>query len=93
MTVTPIITGAPLRPHVLSAMDAVRTVFQSAGARHVSCPVNRTAHKPAKLNSPIAAPNPRSVAPARWLGTRTDPTLARDDDTTRIYRHTLEAAA
>ncbi|MEL7262152.1 MAG: hypothetical protein AAGK69_12290 [Pseudomonadota bacterium] len=93
MTVTPIITGAPLRPHVLSAMDAVWTEFQTAQVRRIPGPVNRTARKPAKLNSPIAAPNPRSVAPARWLGTRTDPTLARDDDTTRIYRHTLEAAA
>ncbi|MEL6563549.1 MAG: hypothetical protein AAFQ59_03820 [Pseudomonadota bacterium] len=93
MTVTPIITGAPLRPHALWAMDVVWTVLRNAWARHVPGPVNRTARKPAKLNSPIAAPTPRSVAAARRLGTRTDPTLARDDDTTLFYRHISEAAA
>ena len=93
MTTARIITGAPLRPHALSAMDAVWTVFQSAQARHILGPVNSTARKPAKLNNPIAAPNPRSVAPARRLGTRTDPTLARNDDTTLFYRRTLETVA
>ncbi|MEM9871293.1 MAG: hypothetical protein AAF822_08545 [Pseudomonadota bacterium] len=93
MTTARIITGAPLRPHALSAIDMVWTVFQSAWARHVPGSVNRTARKPAKLNNPIAAPNPRSVAPARRLGTRTYPTLARNDDTTLFYRRTLETVA
>ena len=93
MTTARIITGAPLRPHALSAMDAVWTVFQSAQARHILGPVYSSARKPAKWNYAIAATNPRCVAPARCVVRRSDPTLARNDDTTLFYRRTLETVA